>query len=113
MGVVTMSCSALLATLQFTESVHRVVYAIWICAFGFFISGTITTINTTTAKCFGVENHTKNYGLVVTGQSVGGLVMASITSSIFPQLSYLVTFLITAGILALSAIVAFFFPKMR
>ena len=111
MGIIATSSCILFATLQLTESVHEVVYAIWIWAIFVLLNGTPTTLLTTTAKCFGAENQTKNYGLVVTGQAAGGIIMASVTSAIFPQLSYLTTFMITAGVMAVTAVITFFFPS--
>ena len=77
MGIIATSSSILFATLQLTGSVHEGVYAIWIWAIFFILNGTPTTMMTTTVKCFGAENQTKNYGLVVTGQAAGCLLYTS------------------------------------
>ena len=111
MGILATSGCIFFVTLPFTEQVHKAMYAMWIWVISFIIHGTPVLTLPTSANCFGIENQTKNYGLIITGQAIGGLIMGPIASTLFPQLSYRISFSIVAGILAVSAIFAFFFPS--
>ena len=68
----------LYSTLYLTEFGQKATFAVWIWAI-FSFCGNFVLLPTASALCFGTKYHSKNYGLVMTGQAIGGLVSALLT----------------------------------
>ena len=110
MMMVTSLISTLFSTLYFTEYGQRATFAIWICAIFFSFCGNFVLLPTATAACFGTKNSSKNYGLVMTGSAVGGLLTAVLTQLLSPVFGFLGMFITIAVLSSASAVLTLLFP---
>ena len=110
MMMVTSLITLLFSTLYFTEYGQRATFAVWVWAIFFSFCGNFVLLPTATAQCFGTRNSSKNYGLVMTGSAVGGLLTAVLTQLLSPVFGFLGMFITIAVLSSASAVLTLLFP---
>ncbi|GFN89132.1 oxalate:formate antiporter [Plakobranchus ocellatus] len=103
------SFTCLMLTFQVTAVLGRGVFFIYVCLlFGSF-SGSFSLLPTATAKCFGREYLSMNYGLVFTAQVVTSPLGAFLSQQLISAIGWTGLFFLVSGFSFLSLLVAIMF----
>lgn len=105
--------TVLLLTLYSTAALGKAAFFLWVCGIYFCVGGYFSLFPAATARSFGQDNISINYGIVFSSQTAGGLLAGLISQLLVDHIHWYGMFFFIGGLSGLEFILALIYRHKR